>query len=163
MRRGAVFDSSDTYRYSLWRTWDSALPRVAFVMLNPSTADQRVDDPTIRRCMGFARQWGYGSLSVVNLFAYRTPSPAALARAADPVGPDNDRYLRAAYRRARDLVLAWGTHGSLHGRDQEVLDLLGRGRRKPLLCLGTTRDGHPRHPLYLPRDTRPQPMPGGPR
>lgn len=155
MRRGAVFDPSDEYRYSLWRTWDSALPRVAFVMLNPSTADHRIDDPTIRRCMGFARQWGYGSLSVVNLFAYRTPSPAALARAADPVGPDNDRYLRAACRRARDIVLAWGTHGSLHGRDRAVLDLLGRGR-KPLLCLGTTRDGHPRHPLYLPRDTRPQ-------
>jgi hypothetical protein len=158
MRRGALFDSTGRYRYRLWRTWDRALPRVAFVMLNPSTADHRIDDPTIRRCIGFARQWGYGSLSVVNLFAYRSALPAALARVADPVGPDNDRHLRAACGRARDVVVAWGVHGRLLDRDRAVIELLARGRREPLLCLGTTRDGHPRHPLYLPRDIRPQPL-----
>lgn len=157
MHRGAKFDPTGRYRYSLSRTWDSALPRVAFVMLNPSTADGRADDPTIRRCIGFARRWGYGSLVVVNLFAYRTPSPAALARALSPVGPDNDRHLRAARSRSAAMVAAWGVHGALLGRDQAVMALLARGR-KPLLCLGTTRDGHPRHPLYLPADVQPRPI-----
>lgn len=170
MYRGALFDATGRYRYRLWRTWDSALPRVAFVMLNPSTADHREDDPTIRRCIGFARQWGYGSLGVVNLFAYRTPSPVALARAVDPVGPDNDRHLRAVCGRARDVVVAWGVHGRLHGRDRAVVALLARrgrrdrgdrGQRAPLLCLGTTRGGHPRHPLYLARDTRLRPFAHG--
>ena len=153
MRRGATFDCTGRYRYTLWRTWDTRLPRLAFVMLNPSTADHRVDDPTIRRCMGFAQSWGYGSLVVVNLFAFRTSSPALLARAPEPVGPQNDQYLRAARRRARDIVVAWGAHGSLHGRDRIVLDLLGRRRRRSLLCLGTTAHGHPRHPLYLQKST----------
>jgi hypothetical protein len=95
---------------------------------------------------------------VVNLFAYRTPSPAELARARHPIGPENDRYLRAAGRRSAALVLAWGVHGALHGRDEQVLELLGPRRRKPLLCLGTTSAGHPRHPLYLHRTTRPTPF-----
>jgi hypothetical protein len=157
MRRGAIFDVRDAsarYRYRLWRTWDARLPRVAFVMLNPSTADHRQDDPTIRRCIGMSRAWGYGGLVVVNLFAYRTPDVAALRQAADPVGPDNDRHVVAACRRAAAVVLAWGVHGTLGDRDQAVLALLGP-RRRPLLCLGTTRDGHPRHPLYLPRGIRP--------
>jgi hypothetical protein len=157
MHRGAKFDPTGRYRYSLRRTWDSALPRVAFIMLNPSTADGRADDPTIRRCIGFARRWGYGSLIVVNLFAYRTPSPAVLARASGPVGPDNDRHLRAAWSRSAAIVAAWGVHGSLLGRDLAVMALLARGR-KPLLCLGTTQDGHPRHPLYLPADVQPRPF-----
>jgi hypothetical protein len=158
MRRGATFDATSTYRYSLWRTWDGSLPRVAFIMLNPSTADHRTDDPTIRRCMDFGRRWGYGSVLVVNLFAYRTPSPAELARARHPIGPENDRYLMAAGRRSAAVVAAWGVHGALHGRDAQVLELLGLRRRKPLLCLGTTSAGHPRHPLYLHRETRPMPF-----
>ncbi len=158
MRRGATFDVTERYRYWLWRTWDASLPRVAFVMLNPSTADHRVDDPTIRRCMGFASRWGYGSLIVVNLFAYRTPSPKELAQAAEPVGPDNDSYLVKARRRSRDMILAWGTHGRLHQRDSEVLELLTRRRRRDLLCLGVTMHGHPKHPLYLPGTTRPRPF-----
>lgn len=157
MRGGATFDVTGRYRYRLWRTWDAGLPRVAFVMLNPSTADDRQNDPTIRRCIGFARAWGYGALVVVNLFAYRTPSVAALARARAPVGPDNDRHLCAARGRAAAVVLAWGVHGVLHGRDRAALALLARGR-KPLLCLGTTRHGHPRHPLYLHRGVRPLPF-----
>jgi hypothetical protein len=155
MRSGASFDDSGAYRYTLWRAWDKSRPKLAFVMLNPSTADHRVDDPTIRRCQGFARSWGYGSLTVVNLFAFRTPSPAELARADDPIGPRNDHVLRACSRRAAALVLAWGVHGKLRDRHRQVLELFA-GRRRPLLCLGTTRDGYPRHPLYLRRDTRPQ-------
>lgn len=156
MRRGATFDDTGSYRYTLWRRWDSSLPRVAFVMLNPSTADRHADDPTIRRCIGFARAWGYGGMVAVNLFAYRTPSPAELARVPEPVGPENDRHLLVARRRCRDVVLAWGVHGTLRDRDRAVLELLGRRRRgRDLLCLGTTMHGHPRHPLYLAGATRP--------
>lgn len=157
MRRGATFDATGQYRYRLWRSWDGSLPRVAFVMLNPSTADHRQDDPTIRRCIGFARDWGYGGLLVVNLFAYRTPSVAALFQVRDPVGPDNDRHLAEVGRRAAAVVLAWGVHGARDGRAEGVLGLLGRCRA-PLLCLGTTRHGHPRHPLYLPGSIRPAPF-----
>lgn len=156
MRRGAVFDATGRYRYRLWRRWADG-PRIAFVMLNPSTADHRIDDPTIRRCMDFARRWGHGALDVVNIFAYRTPSPRELARARAPVGPDNDRHLGAVCRRCEDVVIAWGTHGALRGRDREVLDLLGDG---PLLCLGVTAEGHPRHPLYLRKTLRPRPFSG---
>ncbi len=158
MRRGATFDPTGRYRYTLWRSWDSSLPRLAFVMLNPSTADHRRDDPTIRRCIGFARDLGYGALVVVNLFAYRTPEPRELSRAARPIGPRNDHFLRAARRRAADTIVAWGAHGGLHDRDREVLALLSGPRRRPLLCLGTTARGHPRHPLYLARTTRPRPF-----
>lgn len=159
MRRGATFDDSGQYRYTLWRCWDPARTRVAFVMLNPSTADHRRDDPTIRRCLGFARRWGHGSLLVVNLFAFRTPSPAALVRASDPIGPRNDHYLRYARRRANELIIAWGAHGRHLGRHEQALALLGYRRGHPLSCLGVTRDGYPRHPLYLRADRRPQPWP----
>src|SRR4028119_2392792 len=93
--RGAIFDPTRTYRYALWRTWDAARPPVAFVLLNPSTADARRDDPTIRRCANFARTWGFGGLEVVNLFAFRATHPTDLKCAADPVGPQNDVHLHA--------------------------------------------------------------------
>ena len=157
MRRGATFDASGRYRYTLWRHWQRDRPKVAFVMLNPSTADHRVDDPTIRRCIGFARSWGYGSLLVVNLFAYRTPSPTVLRRARDPVGPRNDHYLRYARRRAAAVVIAWGVHGRLRDRHEQVLSLLSQRGATRLMCLGRTRHGFPRHPLYLRASARPQP------
>lgn len=150
---GAVLDPTGLYRYTLWREWDPAGLRVAFVMLNPSAADARRDDPTIRRCIAFAHAWGYGSLEVVNLFAYRTSRPATLQTVPDPIGPEADRYLLAAAYRAQLVVAAWGVHGSLRGRDQAALRLLAG----PLHCLGTTRRGHPRHPLYLSRETVPVP------
>ena len=157
MRRGATFDTSGQYRYTLWRHWSATRPKVTFVMLNPSTADHRVDDPTIRRCIDFARRWGFGSLHAVNLFAYRTVSPKILAQAVAPIGPRNDHYLRHAQRLAADVVVAWGVHGSLHGRDEQVLTLLTRRRDSRLLCLGTTKHGLPRQPLDLPATTCPQP------
>ena len=159
MRRGATFDASRRYRYTLWRTWDSSLPRVAFIMLNPNTTDHRKDDPTLRRCIGFERSWGFGSLLVVNLFAFRTPSPKMLARACAPVGPRNDHYLMYAARRANTIVLAWGTHGVLLDRHQYVLEMLSTKTRRRLSCLGVTTGGYPRHPLYLPATTRPSPWP----
>lgn len=115
IRRQAVFDPAGRYRYSLRRRWDAAGARVAFVLLNPSTADGRRDDPTIRRCIGFAREWGFGGLEVVNLFACRSTHPGGLRSAQDPVGPENDRFLAAAWDRADRVIVAWGNHGALLG------------------------------------------------
>jgi hypothetical protein len=159
MRRGATFDPSMRFRYALWRTWDARGRRVAFVMLNPSTADKSEDDPTIRRCMGLARDRGFGKMWAVNLFGYRTPTPGQLRRVPDPIGPDNDRHLRAVCGRADVVIAAWGVHGALMGRDRVVAGWLAR-RRRPVLCFGTTKAGHPRHPLYLPRDAPLEPYRG---
>ncbi len=148
--RGAVFDATGQYRYHLWRAWDDGRPRVAFVLLNPARADATSGDPTLRRCLGFARAWGYGRLDVVNLFAYRTPFPAVLRRAPDPVGRDNDAVLVEITRQADLVVVGWGNGGRWLGRDLAVRRLLGR---REVACLGLTRLGQPRHPLYLPRTT----------
>jgi hypothetical protein len=155
---GAIFDASGAYRYALWRAWDPRRPGVCFVMLNPSAADAAPDVPTIRRCLGFARSWGFGALHVVNLFAFRAAGPRALKAASDPVGPDNDGFLAAASASADLLVAAWGNHGIFAGRAASVVrDLLLAGREP--LCLGRTRTtGEPRHPLYVPRGARPVPL-----
>jgi hypothetical protein len=151
----ALFDPSGRYRYRLSRRWAGGGRAIAFVMLNPSTADAERDDPTIRRCSGFARAWGFSAMTVVNLFALRATDPARLRRARDPVGRDNDEHIAAAAAACDALVLAWGAHGALGGRDRDVLALL-RGCRPA--CLGVTRSGQPRHPLYLPSATRRRPF-----
>jgi hypothetical protein len=152
--RSAVFDATGRYRYQLWRRWDARRPSVAFVLLNPSRADAVRDDPTIRRCVAFAQRWGFGSLFVVNLFALRATKPKDLFADPDPVGPENDRHLAAVARRARAVVVAWGNHGSRLGRDARALACLPP--RRPLLCLGVTRQRAPRHPLYLRKGTVPR-------
>lgn len=146
--RGAVVSRCQQYRYQLTRSWNEKLPSVAFVGLNPSTADAHIDDPTVRRCVGFARDWGFGTLILVNLFALRSTDPFRLYAAAEPIGPENDCWLRLAGENVEVVVAAWGVHGNLQGRGREVRRLLPR-----LMCLGRTREGHPRHPLYLPKDT----------
>lgn len=153
---GAIFDPTGAYRYLLWRSWDEFAPRLGFVMLNPSRADAVLDDPTIRRCVGFARSWNFGGLEVVNLFAYRTAQPIELRRVNDPIGTENDAYLTSLSQRVDQIVLAWGNGGKLQNRDRSVLSLLSPA---PLCCLGTTRSGQPRHPLYLRRDVMPKPFP----
>jgi hypothetical protein len=144
---GAAIEGS--YRYALWRALDpqATKTRVLFVMLNPSTADASNDDPTLRRCLGFARAWKFGSLEVCNLFALRSQKPDALRIARDPIGPKNDAFLRAALGRARLVVAAWGAHPLAERRAPRVLRLLlGAG---DVFCLGTTKEGAPRHPLYV--------------
>jgi hypothetical protein len=123
-------------------------------MLNPSTADAYTNDATIRRCIGFAQAWGYGSLEVVNLFALMATRPQQLQQVCDPIGVDCDRHLLVAVSRAAGIVIAWGNWGRLHQRDRSVLDLLA-AQTSPasLYCLGTNQGGQPRHPLYLNRDT----------
>ena len=127
---------------------------VAFIMLNPSTADENVLDPTLRRCMGFAGQWGYGGMEIVNLFAYRATDPSKLRQVNDPVGDENDLTIRLAEDRNEIMVAGWGVHGTYQGRDQAVLE----NRRYPdkWHCLGLTKDGHPRHPLYLAKSLTPE-------
>ncbi len=145
---GAIFDCTGAYRYRLWREWDAARPSVAFVMLNPSTADAEGDDPTIRRCIGFARTWGFGRLEVVNLFALRATDAVELRRHAEPVGPENDRHIRELVGGAAAVVAAWGCHGALSARADAVEALLP----PKIFELGRTIGGAPRHPLYVRRD-----------
>ena len=148
-----MFDKSGKYRYRLRRIWDESKPLVAFIMLNPSTADASANDPTIRRCIRFAHDWGYGGMIAVNLFAYRATLPRTLKRARRPVGPENDDYLLQTHEDAALTVFAWGVHGVWRERDREVIDLLGEG-----FCLGVTKDGIPRHPLYLRKTCAPSPF-----
>lgn len=150
---GAEFSPDGVYRYRLWREWDASLPRCAFVMLNPSTADASQNDPTIRRCIGYATRWGYGALDVVNLFGYRATNPRELRTALDPVGPGNDEAILWAARVCRTVFAAWGVHGAFRGRDRYVEQLLAE-QSIGIYALGLTKDGHPRHPLYLPSDIR---------
>ena len=163
--RGAEFDDARIYRYSLWRNWDEppvppgvppellalVRPHVLFIMLNPSTADERSDDPTIRRCMDFAARWGYGALSVGNLYAFRAARPSVLRSVADPVGPDNDAVLRRLVARAARVVVAWGARAS-DERAARVLEAIMAEKGARPQCLGVTRRGMPRHPLYVRRD-----------
>jgi len=152
MLRSATFSSCRTFRYSLSRIWKPRLSKVMFVGLNPSTADENEDDPTVRRCIGFARKWNCGGLILVNLFAYRSTDPAGLLQAADPIGPANDRYILKSASAAGRIVLAWGTRGGLLERDEHILSLLPTAH-----CLGITKDGCPKHPLYLAGNTRLRP------
>jgi hypothetical protein len=149
MTRSARFDPTGQYRYLLERQWGDA-PRLAIVMLNPSRADGRVDDPTVRRCMGLAQGWGFGAIAVVNLFAYRSPHPRLLRQVPNPVGPENDAVLGEVAAQAGNILLAWGNGGSLGERDRAVLRLLAPHRAR-LYCLGRNATGQPRHPLYAPR------------
>lgn len=150
-RTGAVLDTDREYRYRLWRTWDVEKPTAAFIMLNPSTADEDENDPTIRRCINYAKDWGYGTLEVVNLFALRATDPSELQDHTAPIGGANDVHLRKVCDEAEIVVGAWGANGSLHGRGREVAEMLD----VQLHALDTTKDGHPVHPLYQPADADP--------
>jgi hypothetical protein len=151
----AYLSQDERYRYWLSRIWDPGKPTLGFVMLNPSTADAFVDDPTIRRCVQFARDWGHGRLIVTNLFAMRATNPRELTTGdLEPIGAENDSYLLDAALICDTLVYAWGNHGTLEGRGAAVVELL-RHRLKSLgqepWCLGLTKKNQPRHPLYLSR------------
>src|SRR4051812_14625230 len=156
MNSGATFSPDRRHRYRLWRTWDTAQRKTMVVIgLNPSTADETKDDPTIRRCIAFAKREGCGSLVMLNLFAYRSTNPRELQtlylQGDDPVGPSNDDVIVEACTLPDVLVVAaWGAHGRLRWRDERVLSLL-TGRGVSPLCFGLTNGGLPRHPLYLPK------------
>lgn len=156
VKRGATLSRDGLYRYTLRRAWGSG-PFVAFVGLNPSTADATQDDPTIRRCIRFARDWGYDGLVMLNLFAYRATNPKTLtlmtAAGEDPVGRGNDEVLAAVCEQAALIVQAWGSFrlGVERARSEAVVYALGGES----CVLGRTKNGHPRHPLYMPTSSRP--------
>jgi hypothetical protein len=152
MNGSALFSTCRTWRYVLTRELDGA-GTVAFVGLNPSTADEANNDPTIRRCIGFARAWGFGRLEVVNVYAYRASEPRELWRADDPVGPENDRLLAQVLDGADLVIAAWG----VHARPQRLAELAGLLDGTRLHALGVTKNGAPRHPLYLQSGVRPSP------
>jgi hypothetical protein len=157
-----IFSPDRAYRYTLWRSWQNPLflSRSGFVMfvgLNPSIADETINDPTVRRCIGFAAAWGFSMMCMTNIFAFRTKDPRVMKAHPEPVGgPENDRYLLGVSRHAREtdglVVAAWGIHGTHLGRNKEVINLLG-----DLECLGYTKRHHPRHPLFLRGDLEPIP------
>ncbi len=152
----ALFSQCGAYRYRLSRIWDPAGPTTLFVMLNPSTADETRNDPTVGRCETRARRAGHGGFTVCNLFAYRATRPADLRRAEDPTGPANDAILAEEARKASFVLCAWGIHGAHLGRGPAVAPLLAAAGT-PLFHLGLTRGGHPRHPLYLSYSVAPEP------
>ncbi len=151
----AVYSDCEGYRYALTRTWDKTGRRLLYIMLNPSKATEQANDPTIERCERRARALGYGGFRACNIFAWRETDPTIMRKASAPVGPDNDRVLLEGCLWATDILCAWGAHGVHQNRGTEVARLL-HGTGRPLLCLGQTRTGQPRHPLYISYDTQPE-------
>lgn len=160
----AVFSEDGRYRTYLERRWDG-LPFgspgfVAWIMMNPSTADEQVDDPTVRRCREFTRRWGHGAMVVLNAFALRATRPAMLLEAADPVGPGNDEAIRETAKRAEKVIVAWGLPPRpLRQRGLALAALLREAGVQPF-ALKVTQSGEPGHPLYIAGDTLPVPWPG---
>src|SRR5579859_5953462 len=158
--RGASMSQDGVYRYRLWRSWGDG-PRMAFVMLNPSTADTCVDDPTIRRCIGFAKRERYDGIEVINLYALRATKPRHLLNHPDPEGPLNNLAWRGVLDHTYSplvgpVVAAWGAHGS--DRRLPASQALTEWPRGRFLCLGQTADGSPRHPLYVRADEPLRPL-----
>lgn len=155
MTRECVFSLDRLYRYQLWRDWDifETGTYLMVIGLNPSTADEHVDDPTVRKCIGFAKRWGYGALVMTNIFAWRDTQPADMKRAAEPVGELNDTTLRTLSGGASMVLAAWGNHGAYHGRAAEVLGMIPN-----LHYLRLNANGSPMHPLYVPYGETPKPF-----
>jgi len=150
---GTIFSEDRLYRYTLSRKWvpDVAPRFINFILLNPSTADETQDDPTIRRCIGFAKREGFGAMVVTNIFAFRATKPHDLMKALDPIGLANDSYLLEVAQLAGGVILGWGNHGAFKGRDIHVFTLLGGNSVHPYV-LGWTKAMQPKHPLYLRND-----------
>ena len=163
--RDAVFSECRTWRYQLTRHWDPDLRALMVIGLNPSTADEQQDDPTIRRCIRFARDLGYGGVAMTNLYGFRATAPADLHKVSDPLGPDNAYWLRETAKYAGMVIAAWGADvGPYETWWKQIGWRIARAQvnaaddvHRGVYCLGTTRSGQPRHPLYLPAAARPEP------
>lgn len=154
MKKTAILSDDRLYRYLLSRQWGNDVNNfVNFVLLNPSTADENNDDPTLRSCIRIAQNLGFDGLYITNLFAFRTKSPEILKRSKDPVGPENEKYLKECFQKAKLVILAWGNHGCFLGRDKEVLKIVDK-LIEPY-CLAVTKLGSPKHPLYVRSSVRP--------
>jgi len=151
----ALYSDCERYRYSLTRTWDTSGHKALFIMLNPSTATEVQNDPTVERCERRSRALGFGAFCVTNIFAWRDTDPRKMRAAVDPTGPENDKTILGRCPWADKIIAAWGTHGAHLDRGPQVLDLL-RQTGRPLHHLGLTKDGHPKHPLYISYSQQPQ-------
>jgi hypothetical protein len=151
----AVYSDCEAYRYMLTRTWDPEGRRALFVMLNPSTATEVQNDPTVERCERRARALGFGAFRVTNIFAFRATDPRVMRATVDPVGRGNDAAIAESAPWADQIICAWGTHGEHLGRGPEVEALL-RAAGQPLWHLGLSKAGHPKHPLYIAYSQRPE-------
>lgn len=152
MKTHAEFSTCRTYRYALWRTWDDARGKVLFIGLNPSTADEARDDHTIKRCLSYAQQWGYGGIMMGNLFAYCSPFPQEMRQYNEPIGPENDVWLQRLNQQADIVVAMWGNAGTFGQRASAVTHMFPH-----LLCLRLTRAGQPHHTRGLPDGIKPIP------
>ena len=152
MIKDAIISDCGAYRYRLSRVWDQACYSLPIIMLNPSTADANLDDPTVRRCVSFAQREGYGGIIVMNLFAFRATSPDDMKSAGDPFGDKCGYHLDTLFEYANEhrtpVLAAWGAHGGYKQRDASI-KAIAKGWGTPLVCLGKTASGHPRHPLYV--------------
>jgi len=140
----AIFSDDRKYRYVLIRGWDNNKPSLMIISLNPSTADEKRNDPTIRRCIGFAKKWRYGKLFVTNLFAFRATNPRDLFNSKNPVGDKNDYWIKKLSKRVNKIVLAYGNHGKFKDRHNEILKII-----KTPYCIKKSKNNMPMHPLYL--------------
>jgi hypothetical protein len=158
-KREAVFSDCRNYRYRLSQIWDDSKPPLYWLMLNPSTADEVKNDPTVERCERRARMWGYGGSVVFNIFAYRATDPKDMRAQADPVGPDNDKWITELARESQvlDVVAGWGEHGAHMQRGQAVLDIF-KSTQGRISALKVNGSGHPAHPLYIAYKATPQPL-----
>jgi hypothetical protein len=157
MEKSAIISECGKYRYRLERTWDKSKTKVLFIMLNPSTANAIEDDATIRRCVNFAKEWGYGGLLVGNLFAYRSTKPKELLLAEDPIGPENLKHFNEMYKEAAVVICAWGNSGIVNKLGKKLTEYKPlKGWIGFLYYLDLAKDGTPKHPLYLKKDLIPQ-------
>jgi len=150
IKKSAVFSTCNQYRYSLSRVWDIKRKPALFIGLNPSTANETEDDPTIRRSMYYAYNWGFGGIIMVNLFAFRATMPIDLKKAKLPIGEENNKFIIECQKKASIVIVAWGNNGALLSRDKEVLDFITNP-----MCLKVNKSGQPAHPLYQKKDLSP--------
>ncbi len=145
----AIYSDDEKYRYTLSRTWDGKKQKILFIGLNPSTATELKNDPTVTRMMNFAKKWDFGTATVCNVFAFRATHPKDLKTQIDPVGQDNDINLQQEINKADKIIAAWGNHAKFQNRSREIQKFL-----KNFEHFGLTNQGEPRHVLYLPSDAK---------
>ncbi|MHC6178781.1 DUF1643 domain-containing protein [Clostridium sp. JNZ X4-2] len=150
MKKYAFIDLTGKYRYTLSRIWNENSGKVVFILLNPSTADTFEDDTTVKKCISFAKHWNFGSLEIVNLFAYRCTDAKSLKNVSDPVGIKNNQYILKAVKNADKIIAGWGNGSDFCNRASDVLCLL---KSYKLYCLEINKTGSPKHPLFLSLDT----------
>lgn len=150
MTKQCIFSPDRKYRYTLWREWEPNKPFCMFIGLNPSVADEKINDNTVRRCINYSKQWGYGSLCMTNIFAWRETKAELMLLEKEPIGEENDKFLLQCAEKAGIIIAAWGNHGKHLNRGDKIKQMIPN-----LYCLKITNEGNPWHPLYLRADLKP--------